>query len=238
MCLLSVLAACAQPNPDGSPYDPYVTKNRQIHEANRDIDRRSIKPLSNAYGKVLPEPVRIGVSNFAANLSLPGTVLNDLLQLQLGDALHNTARFVINTTLGLGGMLDPAQDGGIEPRPADFGETLHVWGVGEGAYLELPLVGPSTSRDAVGTFVDFFIDPLSFVLPRPEYYLVPASKVASRLGDRYRFSDTVDSILYDSADSYLQSQLLYLENRRYELGQTVGTGGDLYQGLYNDLIPQ
>lgn len=232
--VLLAVAACAGPETAGGIYDPYEMQNREVHEGNRQLDQVLVRPASNAYGEVLPEPVRIGVSNFASNLAVPGTVVNDLLQLNLGDALHNTARFLLNTTVGLGGFLDPAKEAGIEARESDFGETLHVWGFKEGPYLELLVLGPSTSRDAVGKFVDIFLDPLGQVIPAPERYALPVASVAARMGDRYRFSGTVDSILYDSADSYAQARLLYLENRRFELGTVVSEADDLYEGLYDD----
>ena len=235
LTLLTALAACGAPEVAGGIYDPFEVQNRKIHAVNRKIDRAVLRPASGAYGTALPEPVRIGVGNFASNLSIPGTVVNDLLQLNLLDALHNTARFLVNTTVGLGGILDPATQGGIEPRDSDFGETLHVWGFGEGAYVELPLLGPSTVRDTFGGVVDLLLDPINTLVPAPERYLAPVVAVASKVGDRYRFRITVDSILYDSADSYAQSRLLYLENRRFRLGIEAEVE-DLYEGLYDDFI--
>lgn len=236
--LLLLLAACGGPDRPGGIYDPYEAQNRRVHAFNRDLDRALLRPTADAYGNVLPEPVRIGIGNVAANLSLPGSILNDLLQLNIEDALHNTLRLVVNSTIGLGGLLDPAQAAGLPARNSDFGETLHVWGFSEGAYLELPFAGPSTTRDAVGMVVDVVIDPLNLVLPREQRLAVPAIGIASKLGDRYRFKSTVDSILYESADSYAQMRLLYLENRRFELGVDTAADDDIYEGLYDDLIPQ
>jgi len=232
------LSACAGPDVASGIYDPLEAQNRDVHEFNRQVDSALLRPASAAYGGILPEPVRIGVGNFASNLSIPGAVLNDLLQLNLEDALNNSVRFVLNTTIGLGGILDPAISAGIELRDSDFGETLDVWGFKEGAYLEVPFVGPSTTRDTVGMVVDLLIDPLNTLVPAPERYLAPVASVASKVGDRYRFRGTVDSILYESADSYSQSRLLYLENRRYELGDADDAENELYEGLYDDLIPQ
>ncbi len=236
--LVGALMGCAGPQVASGIYDPYEAQNRRTHEFNRQIDKALLKPVSGAYGKTLPEPVRIGVGNFASNLSLPGAVLNDLLQLNIEDALHNTVRFVVNSTIGLGGILDPAMAGGVEARDTDFGETLHVWGVSEGAYVELPFAGPSTSRDALGLLVDVVIDPVNKLLPRSRRYIVPVASLAAKVGDRYRFRSTVDSILYESADSYAQARLLYLENRRFELGVSAPAEDDLYEGLYDDLTSQ
>ena len=237
--LLSVLLACAGPDLAGGIYDPYEQQNRAVHQFNRDVDRALLRPTANAYGTILPEPVRNGVGNFAANLSLPGSILNDLLQLNIEDAMHNSVRLIVNSTIGLGGLLDPAKAAGVPARNSDFGETRHVWGAQEGAYVELPFVGPSTTRDTVGMVVDLFIDPLNTLVPPKDRYIGPAVAAASKVGDRYRFKSTVDSILYDSADSYAQARLLYLENRRFQLGAEAGAGEEeAYEDLYDGLIPE
>lgn len=219
---LSALAACAAPPPPAEPFDPSEAQNRQTHAFNKTIDKAFLGPASEGYGSVVPKPVQRGVQNFAGNLDLPGDVLNGLLQGRPGRAGANTLRFVINTTIGVGGLFDPARALGIEGKRTDFGETLHVWGVAEGAYNELPLLGPSTDRDTVGRVVDIFINPVRLAIPDEGRAALAGVGVASTLGDRYRFGDTVDSILYDSADSYAQARLLYLQNRRFELGQTAG----------------
>lgn len=223
--LLSVLAACGPaPAPQGIN-DPYEKGNRATHQFNLAADRAVLRPLSRVMGDG-SGPVSRGLGNFAANLGTPGDVVNDLLQLRLGRATHNTLRFAINSTLGLGGLLDPATAMGAPAKKTDFGETLHVWGVDEGAYVELPLLGPSTQRDALGSAVDLVLDPMNYLLPKPESYFGTFAKGASQLSDRARYSGTVDSILYESADSYAQMRLLYLQNRRYELGQTTGADAD------------
>lgn len=218
---LSALGACAAPPPPAVPYDPSEAQNRQTHEFNKALDKALLGPASEGYGKTIPEPVRRGVQNFASNLDLPGDVLNGLLQGRPKRAVENTLRFVINSTIGIGGLLDPARAIGIGGKPTDFGETLHVWGVAEGAYNELPVLGPSTDRDTVGRVVDIFINPVRLAVPREGRLALDGVGVVSTLGDRYRFGDTVDSILYDSTDSYAQARLLYLQNRRFELGQTT-----------------
>lgn len=215
--LVMALTACARPEATGGIHDPYEANNRNVHDANREVDRTRLRPTSYSYGRNVPEPVRRGVSNFATNLSLPGDVINNVLQFRLGDALQNTGRFLVNSTVGLGGILDPGSKIGLVREETDFGETLYVWGVAEGSYLEIPLLGPSTTRDAVGKGVDFFLDPVGSVIGKPEIYAVTGSKVLNRLDTRFRYGSTIDSVLYDSADSYAQSRLFYLENRRFQL---------------------
>ncbi len=167
-------------------------------------------------------PISQGVVNFANNLSGPTDIVNSVLQLRLGRAAENTLRFAINTTIGLGGIFDPATAMGVAGKETDFGETLHVWGFGEGQYLEPPLLGPSTTRDLSGLIVDVAINPLQVFLPPPDSYVGTVAGVASRVVDRGRYVEMVDSILYNSADSYAQARLLYLQNRRFQLGQTAG----------------
>ncbi|RSK39429.1 VacJ family lipoprotein [Rhodovulum iodosum] len=215
---LALLAGCAATDPTSEFTDPYEASNRQVHRFNKSVDRSVLRPTSQTYGTVLPAPVRRGVSNFADNLALPGMVVNNLLQARPGEALQNSGRFLFNSTIGLGGVLDPADSIRLYEREADFGGTLHVWGVREGAYVELPLLGPSTERDVVGKIVDFALDPLGRALPAGERGVKTGASYVKLLGDRYEYADTIDSILYDSADSYAQARALYLQNRRYELG--------------------
>lgn len=212
------LAGCAPAPKGGGINDPFETQNRAVHRFNVAVDKNVLRPGSNAYGKIIPGPVRQGVNNFASNLGVPSDILNDLLQGDVADGAHNVFRFVLNTTVGVGGLFDPATALGIEPKPNDFGHTLHVWGARQGAYLEVPLLGPSTERDLAGTVVDFATNPLRFALNGNERTTAMLSQVFSKLGDRYRFSNTVDSILYQSADSYAQARILYLQNRDHELG--------------------
>lgn len=214
------LSACAAPVPV-QLNDPYEKQNRQVHQFNLAVDKNLIKPLSVGVAGKGTGPVAKGVTNFADNLGLPARVVNNVLQLRLDRAVENTVRFALNTTVGLGGVLDPASGIGMPDTDTDFGETLHVWGAGEGRYVELPVIGPSTERDTVGIVVDFFIDPLGMV-PSPERYISPVANAGSGLAKRARFSETIDSILYGSADSYSQTRLLYLQNRRYDLGQSTG----------------
>jgi phospholipid-binding lipoprotein MlaA len=250
---LLLVAACAAPGPGHSPeepFDPYEKTNRKIHEFNRSIDRAVIRPAGRGYSNFLPDDIETLIGRFAFNLSLPGSIVNNILQGNGRGATEDTYRFVVNSTMGLGGFFDPATELGMpEPTDADFGETLYVWGVREGGYVELPLLGPSTERAAWGKVVDVFTNPLTYALESPENYYGTAASVSSRLSDRGRFSDTIDSILYESADSYAQARSLYLQNRRFKLGQgregayldpydaqygTVGDPYDLTIGSYED----
>ena len=222
---LCLLAACGAPPSPAGFNDPYEATNRKVHDFNRGLDRALVGPASKGYGSVVPEPVQRVVGNVAGTLDLPGDIANNLLQGRVGNAATNTLRLGVNLTLGVGGLFDAATAIGLPQQPTDFGETLHVWGAGEGAYLELPFAGPSTTRDTVGTVVDLALNPVRLAAPRREANAATVLKLFSRLGDRNRFSNTVESILYDSADSYAQARLLYLQNRRFQLGQGGGTEG-------------
>lgn len=213
----ATLSACA---PTGAPTvtrDPIEPFNRQIHLFNRGIDRHALRPV--ALSTRGNGDVATRISDFSANLGKPADIVNNLLQLRLIKASENTLRFGMNTIFGLGGFFDLATAAGMPENDTDFGETLHVWGVGEGAYLEVPFMGPSTTRDLAGSVIDLAIDPLNH-LNRTQVLGVAGIKLASKIGDRGRYSELVDSILYESADSYAQARLLYLQNRRHQLGQT------------------
>lgn len=202
--------------------DPFEVQNRQIHEFNKLVDAVALRPVSEIYGTAVPAPIRDIVDNSANNLALPSYAVNHVLQGEIGDALTTSARFVLNTTVGIAGLFDPATDLGLFEKSTDFGETLGVWGVAEGPYLELPLLGGSTVRDTVGIAVDFAIDPLRYVIPSPEREYLFLLKGVDLVGDRHTYSDLVDVLLYESADSYAAQRLTYLQNKRRNLeGETV-----------------
>ena len=228
-----VLAGCAAPPPVPiGQSDPYEAANRRTHAFNQALDKAVVGPVARGARPVLDTPLGAGLGNIAGNLSMPAAILNKTLQGNLPDAVHNTWRLAINTTIGLGGLFDPATAMGLPEKDTDFGATLHAWGAGEGAYLVLPVRGPTTERDALGSVVDIVIDPLGKVLPKRVGRWARGIKYASRLSDRARFGDTVDSILHESADSYAQTRLLYLQSRRFELGQEVAD--DAFIDPYSD----
>ncbi len=151
--LLMFCAGCATTG-TGTPGDPLERWNRGTYRFNDAVDRAVLKPVAKGYQKHVPQVVRTGISNVLTNLAFPTTIVNDLLQLKLKDAAVDLGRFVLNSTLGLAGMLDPASDIGMPRNDEDFGQTLGRWGVPPGPYLVLPLLGPSTMRDAPAFVVD------------------------------------------------------------------------------------
>ncbi len=239
---LIVLSACTLPGPGGAPdgiFDPYEAQNRKVHEKNKKFDRKVLRPVAVTYAETVPEPAQDMVSNFAGNLSVPGAIVNQVLQLDLEGAFKNTIRFGVNSTLGFAGVFDVAAEFGIEEDDADFGQTLAVWSVPEGAYLEAPFIGPTTERDAIGQVVDYFINPTRVFIPNPEGYYATGARIVAGVGKRGRFASTIDSILYDSADSYAQTRLLYLQNRRFEVEGSGSAASDEaeidpYEELYGE----
>ena len=231
---LVVLSACGGTDPAvtrTTPFDPYEAENRRVHQFNRSLDRALVRPAGTGYSAAIPDDIELVVGNFAENLSLPQAIVNNILQGNGRGATEDFYRFLVNTTIGLGGLFDTASE--LEmPRPTDtdFGETLYVWGVHEGPYLELPVLGPSTTRAAVGRVIDLFTNPLTYTVDEPERYIGTGVTILSGLGKRGQYAETVDSILYDSADSYAISRSIYLQNRRFKLG---GTASDGYTDPYD-----
>ncbi|QIE47594.1 VacJ family lipoprotein [Pseudohalocynthiibacter aestuariivivens] len=232
--VLTLVSACAQPDPAvtrGAPFDPYEAENRRMHNFNRSVDSALVRPAGRGYSKAIPDDIETVIGNFSNNLSLPAAIVNNVLQGNGKGATEDFYRFVVNTTIGLGGLFDTATDLNMPAQSdADFGQTLYAWGVNEGPYLELPLLGPSTTRDAVGKTVDLFTNPLSYAVKSPESFYGTGASVSASLSARGRYSDAIDSILYESADSYAASRSLYLQNRRFKVGKG---GSDDYLDPYD-----
>ncbi|MGA8277451.1 MAG: VacJ family lipoprotein [Rhodanobacteraceae bacterium] len=159
--LIVTLAGCAiaQPRTD----DPLEHFNRKVYRFNDALDKTVIRPIAASYRTITSSNVRRLISNFFANIKLPITIANDVLQGDPRDALHNTGRLVINTTVGIAGLFDPASEMQLPPEETDFGVTLAKWGVPEGPYLVLPFIGSTTGRDVFRIPVDTYLfDPLSW----------------------------------------------------------------------------
>ena len=234
------LSACATSSPTSDINDPFEPINRATHQVNKGADRVFFRPASQVYGTIVPRPVRTGLSNVATNLDTPRTIINDFLQGDLEDAGRNTARFLINSTVGLFGLFDPASsDFGLEEDHTGFGDTLAVWGVEEGPYAELLLFGPSTTRDGVGLTVDILTNPVTVLFGDGDE-VATATSFPSVLNSRFELSNTIDDILYDSADSYAQLRLFYLERRRFELGgqTTADDVFDPYENLFDEFADE
>lgn len=229
------LGACAttQAGPNGiADRDPHEEFNRGMWAVNQGIDTVAVRPVTEVYRAITPTPARRGIANVFRNLTEPWSFINNLLQGRPGRALRNLGRFIINSTIGVGGLADHATDLGIPPAPEDFGQTLAVWGVGDGGYVMNPLLGPSTQRDTVGTIVDFIANPVSIFFDRG-LRLTTTEQWAIRgmgiVNTRSELIDAgVDDFLESSADPYAATRSAFFQRRDSEIlnYDTAGFSGE------------
>jgi phospholipid-binding lipoprotein MlaA len=151
------------PNSQRVPQDPWESWNRGVYKVNDKLDRAVLKPVAKGYVRVVPSPIRTGVTNFFANLNMTTVMFNDALQGKLLAAGTDLGRFLLNSTVGIGGILDPATPAGLAHNNNDFGVTLGHWGVHSGPFLELPLLGPSDVRDGASEVVDTYTNPRQYI---------------------------------------------------------------------------
>jgi phospholipid-binding lipoprotein MlaA len=225
----AMLSGCAtMPGQDRlAERDPLEKLNRGVWGVNMAADKVVIRPVTQVYRAVAPRPVRQGVSNFFANLTEPFSFINNLLQGKPDRAGDNLGRFLINSTIGIGGLLDPATRMGVKPAPEDFGQTLARWGVNGGPYLVLPLLGPSTLRDGVGSGVAAYADPVRVAVNQADVnvwykrgYL--AAQIVSARSDLIETGG--DTFLQTSLDPYAAARSAYLQRRRVQILDQDGSG--------------
>lgn len=225
---LVVLSACSTTPSSNAINDPDEAENRKVHNFNKALDRNLVAPVARGYGKAVPLQADRAISNVAANLAIPGEILNSFLQFRMEDVIINTIRFTTNTILGVGGIFDTATAIGMEEDvETDFGETLAVYGFPEGKYLEVPVYGPRTERETYGLVVDFFLDPVGNFLPSSARKVTFPLYVVDKVGDRNEYDDAINGILYESEDSYVAARSLYLQNRRFKIGSSADNLEDL-----------
>ena len=220
--LALLVAGCATvPGQDRlAEKDPLEKFNRAMWSVNMTADRFVMRPITKVYRKVTPQPARAGIHHFFTNVTEPWSFVNNLLQGQPKRAGRNLKRFVINTTIGLGGLIDRASKMGIQPAPEDLGQTLAVWGVNGGPYLVLPLLGPSTMRDAVGTGVASYGDPVTFAINRApvDVWDKRGYSVAAIVDARSELIESGgDAFLKSSLDPYAAARSAYLQRRRAQI---------------------
>ncbi len=208
------LGGCASQNAaTAEPYDPLQPMNRVFYKFNDLGDRYLLRPLAVGYKRSLPEQIRAGIHNVFSNLLYPVTIANAFLQGKFKQSGRDGARFLLNTTVGLGGLFDPASRVGLTENEEDFGQTLAVWGVGNGPYLVLPVFGPSTVRNAVGDAVDAPLSPF-FSITDGELDWTLGAWVIYQVDRRSGFLDT-DEMVFESYDPYIFVRDAYLQNRRF-----------------------
>ena len=213
-CII-LLAGCASAPPDYTTQtkDPWEKFNRTIYAFNDKLDKNVARPVARTYVRAVPAPARNRFHDFISNLGEPVTIVNDVLQGKLKQTLQDTGRFLVNSTVGLLGFFDPASNIGLPHHDEDLGQTLAHWGVPSGPYLVLPVLGPSTVRDAGGLYVDTYADPPKQDMP-PRYR--NAVTIMDGIDTRAGLMQANSSI--DSAyDPYAFVRDAYLQNRRYKI---------------------
>jgi phospholipid-binding lipoprotein MlaA len=209
--LALVLGSCAAARPDRDP--PVLGRiNRYVDEVNLALDRALLGPLAELYAGLVPGFLRRRVSSFFANLGYLDVVLNDLLQGKLRQGGRDAARFLVNSTAGAGGLFDVATDLGFEEHDEDFGQTLGVWGLESGPYLVLPVLGPSSARDAWRWPVSVLTNPLSW---SDDQDLQLSLRLLSAAEQRDRFAGRLAERDRSSIDPYAFTRSAYLQRREF-----------------------
>jgi len=208
-------------DPDAE-HDPAEPVNRAIFKANMAADHAVMKPVAEAYTEHVPEGVQKGIHNVVQNLKEPAVVVNDALQGNVKQAWQSVQRLAVNSTVGVVGIFDVADEWGLPPHKADFGQTLAVWGVGDGPFVELPLLGPSNARDTVGTVVDLAMNPLTFVGGAPATYAGVATGGANAVDTRAQHLHDLDELERNSLDFYATLRSVYRQHRDAEISAAKG----------------
>jgi len=191
--------------------DPFEETNRAIYEFNESLDSNVLEPVSRAYKNNMPEAAQKGIGNFLDNLDDVSTLANQILQFKPIESAETLARILVNTTIGLGGLFDVASDMGLVTEDEDFGQTMAVWGVEQGPYVVLPLLGPSTVRDGIGTYVDL-TSPANMVDEIGEVGVSVINVVDKRV-DLLPITDILDQ----SDDPYITMRSSYLQKRNNDI---------------------
>ena len=219
-----LLAQAPRPAAPGTPpadeaddiYDPWEPFNEKMFDFNLKLDRYVLKPVARVYRVVMPEPFQIMISNGFDNIRVVPRFVNNVLQGKFGGAGREAARFLINSTAGIGGLFDPAKDyWGIRPSSEDFGQTLGTWGAGPGPYLVLPALAPTTVRDGVGMGVDLVIDPIGYFIPFLPARL--AMKIGDTVNDRALNYDLFQGVEETTIDLYSSVRHFYLKRREQQI---------------------
>jgi len=192
-------------------YDPWESANRSFHAFNNTLDDNFLKPIADGYAAITPDPVQRSVTNFFDNISLLNTVLNDLLQDKPNQGASDFGRFLVNSTIGIGGLFDPATGMGLESHEEDLGQTLAVWGVGEGNYVEIPGIGPNSTRDAPDLVVSAFTSVLRFLSTT---VAIPVTAL-DIINSRANLSSAIALRNRSALDTYIFTREAYRQRRTF-----------------------
>lgn len=217
----------------GKAVDPYESFNRKVYRFNTSIDKVAFKPLAKGYKRFVPSPVRHGFANVFMNLGTPRSALNNFLQGKPKRGFNELGRFLFNSTLGIAGIFDVATAGGMERYDESFSETLAVWGVPEGPYLVLPILGPHSTLDAVGVPFDYYADINTHLTAgvKDRLYLFRLVDARARLL-------SAEVLLEDSNDPYITLRESYLQNREFQVydGEPPEDPDFLEEELFEDFF--
>ena len=208
---LSLFGCAAVPRAERDPRDPWQRVNRTTFKFDMGFEKHVAAPVASGYQATVPHVVRLGISNFFDNLEYPAVIVNDLLQGQFKWFLKDTCRLVVNSTLGLGGLLNPASQIGLPPDDRDFGQTFGKWGIPPGPYLVLPILGPSDVRDAVGQAIDVFASPMHYT-PNTLIWYTPDA--VDTLNDDARLQPMLHLVMH-AYNPYAFMRHAYLSQRHY-----------------------
>jgi phospholipid-binding lipoprotein MlaA len=212
-----VFALCASacvalpPNSQRVPQDPWESWNRGVYKVNDKIDRAIAKPVARGYVRVVPKFIRTGISNFFDNLDTPTVMINDALQGKIGASANDLGRFLLNSTVGVGGLLDPATSAGLNKNNEDFGQTLGHWGVHPGPFVEIPFLGPSDLRDAPAKLVDTYTNPKQYIRNTDVKYGLWGLSLLDTRARLLPLNDTLQQVF----DPYAFIRDAYLQRRAY-----------------------
>jgi phospholipid-binding lipoprotein MlaA len=244
-CLLPLLALAACATPPTEPAaraqfeannDPLEPLNRQIFSFNMFLDKWLMKPVSQAYQDVVPDPGKEAMRNFLANLHEPVIFANNVLQTEFKRAAWTAERFALNSTIGVGGVFDVATRWGVEKQSGDFGQTLYHYGMPDGPYLVLPLLGPSNPRDTVGLVADGYADPFGYLAYDYGADVATYARMGGEgLDQRAQNIQTLNDLQRNAIDLYAELRSLYRQHRASELrhGAPAATPAEM-EDLYRD----
>jgi len=214
LCLLLLTAGCAAlPPGKRDPRDPWERVNRATYRFNDKFDRAIARPVARGYRAATPHVVQTGIRNMYDNADTPIVMLNDLLQGQFKSFASDTGRLLVNTSIGIGGLLDPATALGLEKNDRDFGQTLGKWGVGSGPYLVLPFLGPCDVRDSFGKLADTYSTPRTYIKNNDWYWSL---WLVEKVDARSRFLDQ-DRLIDNAYDAYAFLRNAYLQHRDFKV---------------------
>jgi phospholipid-binding lipoprotein MlaA len=234
MLLAALLAGgCVSVPPEKRvAHDPWEGTNRTLYQFNDAVDKVTLRPVARVYNKVLPKPIRQGVTNFSTNLYVPRSSINSFLQGKPRDGFSEIFRFIVNSTIGIGGIFDIASKSGLEAKNEDFGQTAAVWGIPQGPYVMLPFLGPRTLTDAILLPFDIGSDPLYYYEVRSYRDPITVLRIVNL---RSRLL-SLEEMLAESADPYVTVRESWLQNREFEIydGNPPSDEDDMFDEFFEE----